>query len=71
MTKFLDHICNNQGMADKHVFSNCCNKNNTGRHKCFLLYKKGDSGHSDIFQIPNPEPICEIVKENQVLVKER
>ncbi|XP_015448988.1 alpha-fetoprotein-like [Pteropus alecto] len=71
MTNFLEHICNNQGVADKHVFSNCCNKNNTARHKCFLLYKKGDSSHSDIFQIPNPEPVCEIDKENQVSVKER
>nr|XP_019576360.1 PREDICTED: alpha-fetoprotein-like isoform X2 [Rhinolophus sinicus] len=71
MTTFLEHICNNQGMVDKHVFSNCCNINKTARHKCFLLYKKDDEGHSDIFQIPNPEQICEMDKENQVSVRGR
>ncbi|KAM5284298.1 alpha-fetoprotein-like isoform 3-T4 [Hipposideros larvatus] len=71
MTTFLEHICNNQGMVDKHAFSDCCNINNTARHKCFLLYKKDDAGHSDIFQIPNPEQICETDKENQASVKER
>lgn len=71
MATFLEHICNNQGMVDKHVFSNCCNINNTARHKCFLLYKKDDEGHSDIFQIPNPEQICEMYKENQVSVRGR
>ncbi|EPY78247.1 serum albumin [Camelus ferus] len=71
MTTFLEHICNNQGIADKHVFSDCCNTNNTARHKCFLLHKRDDAGYSDIFQIPNSEQICEMDKENQVSVKER
>ncbi|KAB1282780.1 Afamin [Camelus dromedarius] len=71
MTTFLEHICNNQGIADKHVFSDCCNTNNTARHKCFLLHKRDDAGYSDIFQIPNSEQICEMHKENQVSVKER
>ncbi|XP_010981096.3 alpha-fetoprotein [Camelus dromedarius] len=71
MTTFLEHICNNQGIADKHVFSDCCNTNNTARHKCFLLHKRDDAGYSDIFQIPNFEQICEMHKENQVSVKER
>ncbi|XP_036783389.2 alpha-fetoprotein-like isoform X1 [Manis pentadactyla] len=71
MTVFLEHVCNNQGMADKHLFSECCNINNTARLKCFLLNKKDDAGYNDIFQIPNPEQICEMDKENQVSMKER
>ncbi|XP_058402330.1 alpha-fetoprotein-like [Diceros bicornis minor] len=71
MTTFLEHICNDQGMADKHMFSDCCNINNMERHKCFLLHKKDDADYSDIFQIPNPEQICEMVKEHQVSMKER
>ncbi|KAF3825117.1 hypothetical protein GH733_005751 [Mirounga leonina] len=71
MTTFLEHICNNQGKADKQKFSDCCNINNKARLKCFLLYKKDDADYSDIFQIPNPEQICEMDKVNQVSVKER
>ncbi|XP_036859165.2 alpha-fetoprotein-like isoform X3 [Manis javanica] len=71
MTVFLEHICNNQGMADKHLFSECCSINNTARLKCFLLNKKDDAGYNDIFQIPNPEQTCEMDKENQVSMKER
>ncbi|XP_032187933.1 alpha-fetoprotein-like isoform X1 [Mustela erminea] len=71
MTTFLEHICNNQGKADKEEFSDCCNINNKARLKCFLLYKKDDAGYSDISQIPNPEQICEMDEENQVSVKER
>ncbi|OWK13632.1 AFP [Cervus elaphus hippelaphus] len=71
MAAFLEHICNNQGMADKCVFSDCCNINKTARHKCFLLHKKDDTGYTEIFQISNPEQICEIGKENQVPVKDR
>ncbi|XP_057584032.1 alpha-fetoprotein-like [Hippopotamus amphibius kiboko] len=71
MTTFLEYICNNQGMVDKHVFSDCCNISNSARHKCFLLYKKDDAGYRDIFQISNPEQICEMDRENQVPVKER
>ncbi|XP_058922094.1 alpha-fetoprotein-like [Kogia breviceps] len=71
MTTFLEHICNNQGLADRHVFSDCCNTNNSARHKCFLSYKKDVAGYSDIFQISNPEQICEMDKENQVPVKEK
>ncbi|XP_070265850.1 alpha-fetoprotein-like isoform X2 [Myotis yumanensis] len=71
MTTFLEHICNNQGMADKHVFSDCCNVNNTARHKCFLLNKKDDENYREILQIPNLEQICEVNKGNQVLVKKR
>lgn len=71
MTTFLEHICNNQGMADKHVFSDCCNVNNTARHKCFLLNKKDDANYSEILHIPNLEQICEVNKGNQVLVKKR
>ncbi|XP_046512717.1 alpha-fetoprotein-like isoform X2 [Equus quagga] len=71
MTTFLENICKNQGMADKHMFSDCCNVNNTERQKCFLLYKKDDAGYSDMFQIPNPEQICEMDKENRMPVKER
>ncbi|KAM7154379.1 alpha-fetoprotein-like isoform 2-T2 [Molossus nigricans] len=67
----LEHICNDQGMADKHVFSDCCNINNTARHKCFLLKKKDEADYKDILQIPNPEQICEVNKENQVSVKKR
>lgn len=58
-------------MADKHVFSDCCNINNTARHKCFLLKKKDEADYKDILQIPNPEHICEVNKENQVSVKKR
>ncbi|XP_068398077.1 alpha-fetoprotein-like [Eschrichtius robustus] len=71
MTTFLEHICNNQGLADRHVFSDCCNTNNSARHKCFLSYKKDVAGYSDIFQISNPEQICEMDKENPVPVKEK
>ncbi|XFF78821.1 hypothetical protein AB1E18_005040 [Capra hircus] len=71
MTTFLEHICNNEGMADKCVFSDCCNINKTARHKCFLLHKKDDAGYSEIFQISNPEQICEMDKENQVPVKDQ
>lgn len=71
MTTFLEHICNNQGLADRHVFSDCCNTNNSARHKCFLSYKKDVAGYSDIFQISNPEQICEMDKENHVPVKEK
>ncbi|XP_006094445.1 alpha-fetoprotein-like [Myotis lucifugus] len=71
MTTFLEHICNNQGMVDKHVFSDCCNVNNTARHKCFLLNKKDDDNYREILQIPNLEQICEVNKGNQVLVKKR
>lgn len=69
MATFLQHICNNERMADKRVFSDCCNINKTARHKCFLLHKKDDAGYSEIFQISNPEQICEMGKESQVLVK--
>lgn len=58
-------------MADKHVFSDCCNVNNTARHKCFLLNKKDDANYKEILQIPNLEQICEVNKGNQVLVKKR
>lgn len=51
-------------MADKHVFSDCCNINKTARHKCFLLHKKDDAGYSEMFQISNPEQICEMGKES-------
>ncbi|XP_059868364.1 alpha-fetoprotein-like isoform X8 [Delphinus delphis] len=71
MTAFLEHICNNQGLADRHVFSDCCNTNNSARHKCFLSYKKDVAGYSDISQISNPEQICEMDKENHVPVKEK
>ncbi|XP_005628341.2 alpha-fetoprotein-like isoform X1 [Canis lupus familiaris] len=71
MTTFLEHICNNQGKAERQEFSDCCNINNKARLKCFLLYKKDDADDSDVFQIPNPEQICETHKENQVSVKER
>ncbi|XP_019684937.3 alpha-fetoprotein-like isoform X3 [Felis catus] len=71
MTTFLEHVCNNQGMADKQEFSDCCNVNNKARLKCFLLYKKDDTEYSDVFQIPNLEQICEVDKENQASVKER
>ncbi|XP_036192013.1 alpha-fetoprotein-like [Myotis myotis] len=71
MTTFLEYICNNQGMVDKHVFSDCCNVNNTARHKCFLLNKKDDANYSEMLQIPNLEQICEVNKGNQVLVKKR
>ncbi|TKC44638.1 hypothetical protein EI555_014080, partial [Monodon monoceros] len=71
MPTFLEHICNNQGLADRHVFSDCCNTNNSARHKCFLSYKKDVAGYSDIFQISNPEHICEMDKENHVPVKEK
>uniref|UniRef100_A0A8C3YN70 Albumin domain-containing protein n=1 Tax=Catagonus wagneri TaxID=51154 RepID=A0A8C3YN70_9CETA len=71
MTAFLEHICNNQGMAGKHVFYDCCNVNNTARHKCFLLHKKDDAGYSDTFHISNPEQICGLDKENQGSMKER
>ncbi|XP_049741998.1 alpha-fetoprotein-like [Elephas maximus indicus] len=70
MITFLERICSTQGMADKYGFSDCCNKNSTARHKCFLSHKKDDAGCRDTFQIPNPE-ICEMDKENQVSVKER
>lgn len=71
MTTFLEHICDNQGKAGKQEFSDCCNINNKARLKCFLLHKKGDADYSDVFQIPNPERICEMDKENQVPAKER
>lgn len=71
MTTFLEHVCNNQGMADKQEFSDCCNINNKARLKCFLLYKKDDTEYSDVFQIPNLEQICKVDKENQASVKER
>ncbi|KAM5339583.1 LOW QUALITY PROTEIN: alpha-fetoprotein-like [Glossophaga mutica] len=71
MTTFLEHICNNQGMADKHVLSDCCKTNNTARHKCFLLSRKGDADYRDNFQIPNPEQICAMNKENPVSVRKR
>ncbi|KAM9237316.1 alpha-fetoprotein-like [Dugong dugon] len=70
MITFLQHVCSNQGMADKYGFSDCCNKNSTARHKCFLSHKKDDAGCRDTLQIPNPE-ICEMGKENRVSVKER
>nr|XP_008265980.1 alpha-fetoprotein isoform X1 [Oryctolagus cuniculus] len=71
MTTFLEYICNNPGMLDKHGSSHCCNTSNTARHKCFLSYKKDDADYSDIFQIPNAEHICEMDKENHVSVKDR
>uniref|UniRef100_A0A4X1T411 Alpha-fetoprotein-like n=2 Tax=Sus scrofa TaxID=9823 RepID=A0A4X1T411_PIG len=71
MTTFLGHICNNQGMAGKHVFYDCCNINNTASHRCFLLHKKDDAAYSDIFHISNPEQICGLDKENRMSVKER
>uniref|UniRef100_A0A3Q1N6I8 Albumin domain-containing protein n=3 Tax=Bos TaxID=9903 RepID=A0A3Q1N6I8_BOVIN len=70
MATFLQHICNNERMADKRVFSDCCNINKTARHKCFLLHKKDDAGYSEIFQISNPEQICEMGKESQVYIYE-
>ncbi|XP_058153042.1 alpha-fetoprotein isoform X2 [Dasypus novemcinctus] len=75
MITFLEHICENKGMVDKYGFSDCCNKNYTARQKCFLSHKKDNEEYSDIFQISNPEQIlnksCEMVKENQVTVRER
>ncbi|XP_054447506.1 alpha-fetoprotein-like isoform X2 [Pteronotus mesoamericanus] len=71
MAIFLEHICNNQGMTDKHVLSDCCKTNDTARHKCFLLSKKDDADYRDIFQIPNPEQICEMNKESAGSVKKR
>ncbi|CAI9172105.1 unnamed protein product [Rangifer tarandus platyrhynchus] len=71
MATFLEHIWSNQGMAGKCVFSDCCNINKTARHKCFLLHKKDDTGYTEIFQISNPEQICEMGKENKVPVKDR
>uniref|UniRef100_A0A4W2GY03 Alpha-fetoprotein-like n=1 Tax=Bos indicus x Bos taurus TaxID=30522 RepID=A0A4W2GY03_BOBOX len=53
MATFLQHICNNERM--------------TARHKCFLLHKKDDAGYSEIFQISNPEQICEMGKENMMI----
>ncbi|XP_053511632.1 alpha-fetoprotein-like [Artibeus jamaicensis] len=71
MTTFLEHICNNQGMADKHVPSDCCKTNSTARPKCFLLSKKDDACYRDTFQIPNSEQISEMSKENPVTVRKR
>ncbi|XP_024433745.2 alpha-fetoprotein-like isoform X2 [Desmodus rotundus] len=71
MTTFLEHICNNQGMADKRVLSDCCKTNNTARHKCFLLSKKDDADYRDAFQVPNPEQICEMNKESPMSVRKR
>ncbi|KAF6131139.1 hypothetical protein HJG60_008024 [Phyllostomus discolor] len=69
MTTFLECICNVQGMADKHVLSDYCKTNNTARHKCFQLSKKDDADYRGTFQIPNPEQICEMSKENPVSVR--
>ncbi|XP_015360762.1 alpha-fetoprotein-like isoform X2 [Marmota marmota marmota] len=71
MTSFLEHICDNQGMLAKHLFTNCCNTNSTARLKCFLFYKKDYGDHKDRFQSLKPEMICEMDKENQVTMKER
>ncbi|XP_047421752.1 alpha-fetoprotein-like isoform X2 [Sciurus carolinensis] len=71
MINFLEHICNNQGMLAKHLFTDCCNTNITARLKCFLAYKKGDGDYRDEFQSPRPEKICEMDKENQLSTKER
>ncbi|XP_037386128.1 alpha-fetoprotein-like [Talpa occidentalis] len=71
MTSFLEHICNNQEMADKQVFSDCCNASSTARHKCFLLHKKDDADYGDTVQIPNPERICEMDREKRMLIKKR
>ncbi|XP_073898116.1 alpha-fetoprotein-like isoform X5 [Castor canadensis] len=69
MTTFLEYICSNQGMVEKHMFTDCCTTNNTERLECFLSYKKDDMDYREIFQIPKPEQICEMDKENQMSMK--
>ncbi|EDL05313.1 mCG147146 [Mus musculus] len=44
---FLIHICNNQGLVDSHVFTDCCKMKTAARLRCFLSYKKDDADSHD------------------------
>nr|XP_021512110.1 alpha-fetoprotein-like [Meriones unguiculatus] len=68
---FLTHICNNQGLVDNHVLTDCCKVKNTARLKRFLSYKKDDADSSDTPLSPRPELACEMAEENNASLKAR
>ncbi|XP_029332923.1 alpha-fetoprotein-like isoform X2 [Mus caroli] len=68
---FLTHICNNQGLLNSHVFTDCCKMKTAARLRCFLSYKKDDADSHDTPLIPRPELTCEVAEENNVSLKER
>ncbi|GAB1289829.1 Albumin superfamily member 1 [Apodemus speciosus] len=69
MASFLTHICNNQGLVDSHVFTDCCKKKNAARLRCFLSYKKDNTDSHDPPLIPWPELTCEVAEEKNVSLK--
>ncbi|XP_052055283.1 alpha-fetoprotein-like [Apodemus sylvaticus] len=71
MASFLTHICNNHGLVDRHVFTDCCKMKNAARLSCFLSYKKDDADSHDTSLFPRPELTCEVAKEKNVSLKAR
>ncbi|XP_051026665.1 LOW QUALITY PROTEIN: alpha-fetoprotein-like [Acomys russatus] len=71
MAAFLTHICNNQGLVDSHVLTDCCKRKSTARLKCFLSYKKDDADSSYSLLTPRPELTCEKGGEKNGSLKAR
>lgn len=71
MATFLTHICNNQGLVDNHVFTECCKMKNAARLGCFLSYKKDDADSHDTPLLLRPELTCETDEEKNMSLKAR
>ncbi|XP_057628877.1 alpha-fetoprotein-like [Chionomys nivalis] len=71
MGTFLTHICNDQGLVGKQVFSDCCKMEITARLQCFLSSKKDDADRIYVPLIPRPELTCEKDEGTHVSLKTR
>ncbi|KAM5339597.1 alpha-fetoprotein [Glossophaga mutica] len=65
LSAFLEEICHEKEISEKHGLSHCCSEVEEERHKCFLAHKKPSPTSIPPFQLPEPVTSCKEYEENR------
>ncbi|ERE89105.1 alpha-fetoprotein [Cricetulus griseus] len=71
MSVFLDEICHEKELSEKHGYSNCCSQSGEARHQCLLAHKKTASASVLPFSFPEAAESCKAYKENREMFMNR
>ncbi|XP_040603811.1 alpha-fetoprotein [Mesocricetus auratus] len=71
MSVFLDEICHEKELSDKHGYSHCCSQSGEERHQCLLARKKTASASVLPFSFPEAAESCKAYKENREMFMNR
>ncbi|XP_010609183.1 alpha-fetoprotein [Fukomys damarensis] len=65
LSTFLEEICHERAIAEKHRLADCCSRSEEERHKCLLARKKAASASIPALQVPDVVTSCKAYEENR------